>query len=69
MITAVKDKNKTTITIPRRLSKKELERLSRFIDTPAIQPATKNNKKSIQALADEITGNAWKKFGKQRGLL
>ncbi len=68
MVTAVQEKDKTTITISRRLSKKELESVISFIDLPVVKPRKGVTKKKIQELADEITADAWKKFAAKRGL-
>ncbi|HWB25417.1 MAG TPA: hypothetical protein VG738_08045 [Chitinophagaceae bacterium] len=68
MVTAVQDKNKTTITISRRLTKKELERVINYIDLPVITPRKSVTRKDLKKLADEIGDTMWKKFAKQRGL-
>ncbi len=67
MVTAIQDKNKTTITISRRLSKKELERVINYINLPGAKSGKRVSKKKIQELADEITEGAWKRLMKERG--
>jgi hypothetical protein len=66
MTTAVQDKNKTVITISRRIPKKELERIIRYIDLPVIKPRKGVTKKMIQELADEMTAGMAERFNKER---
>lgn len=68
MITTRQDKEKTTIIIPRRLRKKELDRVVEYISYVAIKPRKTVTGKQIQELADRINEAAWKKFKKMKGI-
>jgi hypothetical protein len=55
MITTKQEKNKTTIVVPRRLRKTELDRIIKYLSFLEIKPKKKNvSKKVIQKLADEV---------------
>ena len=69
MVTTAQKRNETIITVSRRLSKKELERIVRYIDLPVITPRKRVTKKEIQELADEITKGMAGRFNKQRGAI
>jgi hypothetical protein len=68
MITAKQDKDRTTIIIPRKLRKKELDRVIEYISFLEIKPKKTVTKKQIQELADEINTAAWERFKKAKGL-
>jgi len=68
MITAKQEKDKTTIIIPRRLKKAELNRILNYLSLPEIKPKKTVTKRQIQKLADEINAAAWKRFKKVRGI-
>ncbi len=68
MVTTKQEKDKTTIVIPRRLRKKELENIVEYISYLDIRPKKGVTKKQIQELADEINEAAWEKFKKARGI-
>jgi hypothetical protein len=69
MITAKQEKNKTTIIVPRRLRKTELDRVMRYLSFLEIKPNKKTvSKKAIQKLADEVNTAAWERFRKMRGI-
>ena len=68
MITAKQEKNKTTIVVPRRLRKTELDRVIHYLSFLEIKPNKKTvSKKAIQKLADEVNATAWQRFKKARG--
>jgi hypothetical protein len=69
MVTAVQNKNKTTITISRRLSKSELERVVKFLHYRTVKPQKGLKKVQVKEVADEITNGAWSRFAKERGLI
>jgi hypothetical protein len=69
MITTKQEKNKTTIVVPRRLRKTELDRIIKYLSFLEIKPKKKNvSKKVIQKLADEVNTAAWERFKKMRGI-
>ena len=68
MITAKQEKDRTTIIIPRRLKKKELDSVIDYISFIEIKPKKTVTKKQIQELADEINTAAWERFKKAKGL-
>ena len=67
MITTKQEKNKTTIIVPRRLKKGELNHVVNYLSLPDEKPKRISRKK-IQELADEINSAAWRKFKKLRGI-
>ena len=67
MITAKQEKDKTTIIVPRRLRKAELERVINYLSSPAIRQKKGVTRKQIQRLANEVTKNAWEKLKQKRG--
>jgi len=67
MITTKQEKNKTTIIIPRRLKKAELNQVLNYLAMPEIKPKKRVTKKQIRELADEIKKSAWEKLKKKRG--
>ena len=67
MITTKQEKNKTTIIIPRRLKKVELNQVLNYLSMPEIKPKKKIAKKQIRELANEIKKSAWEKLKKKRG--
>lgn len=69
MVTAVQNKNKTTIIISRRLSKSELERVVKFLHYRTVKPQKGLTKVQVKEVADEITNSAWARFAKERGLV
>lgn len=68
MITTKQEGDQTTIVIPRRLRKRELEKIIEYISFLDIRPKKGVTKKKIQQLADEINEAAWEKFKKARGI-
>ena len=64
MITAKQEKNKTTIIIPRRLRKRELEKAIEYFSYITISPKKATSKAKIQQLADEVNGAVWERFKK-----
>lgn len=68
MITTKLEKDKTTITIPRRMRKKELEKAVSYLSFLEITPKKTVSKKQIQELADEINLAAWERFKKAKGI-
>ena len=69
MITTKQEKNKTTIVVPRRLRKNQLDRIIKYLSFLEIKPKKKNvSKKVIQKLADEVNAAAWERFKKMRGI-
>ncbi len=69
MVTAVQNKYKTTITIARRMSKSELERLVTYINHNTVKPQKHIKKAQIKQLGDEITEGIWNRFMKERSML
>ena len=68
MITIKLEKNKTTIIIPRRLKRSELNTVLSYLEQFEDEPPKKRvSKKTIQELAKEINATAWKKIKKKRG--
>ncbi|MES1219297.1 MAG: hypothetical protein ABUT20_27575 [Bacteroidota bacterium] len=67
MITTKQEKNKTTIIIPRRLKKRELDQLLNYLSLPEIKPKKTVTKKQIKEMADKVTNAAWEKLKKKRG--
>ena len=68
MITTKQEKDKTTIIVPRRLRKAELERVINYLSFLEIKPKKRITKKQIQELSDEVNAAAWKRFKKMRGI-
>ncbi len=66
-ITTKQEKDKTTIVVPRRLRKVELNRLLNFLSSLNDNPRKKVTRKQIQEQADEIDKAAWEKLKKKRG--
>lgn len=66
MITTKQDRDKTTIVIPRRLRKQELEKIVDYISFLDIRPKKGITKQQIQELADEINEAAWERFKKEK---
>jgi len=69
MVTAVQHKDKTTITIARRLSKSEVERLVTYLNHNTAKPQKQLKKSQIKQMGDEITEGIWNRFMKERNLL
>ena len=65
-ITTKQEKDKTTIVVPRRLRKVELDRLLIFLSSLNHSPGKKVTRKQIHELADEIDKAAWEKLKKKR---
>jgi len=68
MVTTVQNKNNTTITIARRLSKNELERLVTYINRSAVKPQKHIKKAQAKQIGYEITQGIWNRFVKEHGL-
>ncbi len=66
-MTIKQEKNKTTIIVPRRLRKAELEKVIDYLSISKPRQKKVITKKQIQQLADEITKNAWEKLKQKRG--
>jgi hypothetical protein len=66
-ITTRQEKDKTTIIVPRRLRKAELDRVVNFLSILDLQPKKRVTQKQIQQLADEVNKAAWEKLKQKRG--
>lgn len=65
-ITTKQEKDKTTIIVPRRLKKDELERVVSLLSSSRRKKPKRMTAKRIQEVADEVTSAAWEKLKKKR---